>query len=72
MKNYYKDAYIDQYKNVFFASTLRELREKIPGRISKMYEDFEGKTFHVGYVIGHHWLTKFNATIREVRPWKKN
>jgi hypothetical protein len=52
--------YIDQYGQRFQASTLRELREQIPGRVSKMYQDKRnGSTVHVGYVIGSHWLTAF-------------
>lgn len=53
--------YIDQYGNKFFASTVKELREKVGGgRISKMYLDTaSGKVLHVGYVIGQHWLTAY-------------
>ncbi len=55
--------YIDQYGNKFYARTVKELREKIGGgTVSKMYcdgsKDFPG-VFHVGYVIGSHWLTAF-------------
>ena len=32
--------YIDQYGDTFFASTVKELREKVGGgRISKMYQE---------------------------------
>jgi hypothetical protein len=52
--------YIDQYGNKFVASTLKELRQQIPGRCSKMYVDkTNGATMHVGYVIGKHWLTMY-------------
>lgn len=53
--------YIDQYGNKFFASTVKELREKVGGgRISKMYLDTaSGEVLHVGYVIGQHWLTAY-------------
>ena len=52
--------YIDQYGNQFVASTIKELREQIPGRCSRMYIDRkDGSTLHVGYVIGQHWLTMF-------------
>ncbi len=53
--------YIDQYGNRFHARTLHELREKVGGgKISKMYVDGkDGKTYHVGYVVGKHWLNAF-------------
>ena len=52
--------YLDQYGNRFFADTVKELRAQIPGRCSKMYVDNKkGETFHVGYVIGRHWLTMY-------------
>lgn len=52
--------FIDQYGTTYFAKTLKELREQIPGRCSKMYVDTkEGITLHVGYVIGDHWLTAY-------------
>lgn len=53
--------YIDQYGNTFFASTVKELREKVGGgRISKMYQDTAGgEVLHVGYVIGQHWLSMY-------------
>lgn len=57
-----KDLYIDQYGQCFFADTVKELREQIgmgSSRVSKMYNDIDGKTYHVGYVIGRHWLTKY-------------
>lgn len=53
--------YIDQYGNTFFASTVKELREKVGGgRIAKMYQDTaSGEVLHVGYVIGRHWLSMY-------------
>ena len=53
--------YIDQYGNKFFAKTLKELKAEI-GRTkaSKMYVDStDGKTYHIGYVIGEHWLKAY-------------
>ena len=52
--------YRDQYGNTFTASTVKGLREQIPGRCSKMYIDRkDGTTLHIGYVIGQHWLTMY-------------
>lgn len=55
--------YIDQYGNRFYAHTVKELRDQIgmgKSRVSKMYRDkVDGRTVHVGYVIGQHWLTAY-------------
>ena len=52
--------YVNQYGNQFGAATIKELRQTLPGRCSKMYQDRkDGGTIHVGYVIGRHWLTMF-------------
>lgn len=51
--------FLDQYGNRFYSRTVRELREQVPGRLSKMYRDTKSGTLHVGYVIGQHWLTAF-------------
>lgn len=59
--------YLDQYGNTFYASTLKELKEQVSGKVSKMYSEHEaGKVCHVGYVIGQHWLTAFVAYRKEV------
>lgn len=61
--------YIDQYGNRFYARTLKELRQQIPGRCSRMFVDSKDgkKVFHVGYVIGQHWLTMFVPYSKEVK-----
>ncbi len=52
--------YIDQYGNCFWARTLKQLRAKVPGRVSKLYVDKQdGSTRHIGYVIGDRWLTAY-------------
>jgi len=52
--------YIDQWGNVFRARTVKELRRQIPGRCQSMFSDGEGgRLFHVGYVIGRHWLKAY-------------
>jgi len=52
--------YIDQWGSKFYAATIKELREQIPGRCSKMYIDRkDGSTLHIGYVVGQHWLTMY-------------
>lgn len=61
-----RKLYRDQYGNTFFASTLKELKTQIRGRVSIMYVDSkEGKTMRLGYVIGQHWLTEY------VPNWRK-
>lgn len=60
--------YIDQYGSKFFATTIKDLKEQI-GRTkaSKMYVDGkDGKTYHIGYVIGDHWLTAYQPVRKEV------
>lgn len=58
-------AYISQYGDVFYASTLRELREKVSGEVSKMYHDkADGQSVHIGYVIGQLWLTAYEPVER--------
>lgn len=50
----------DQYGNTFTSRTIAELRNKIPGRCSLMYQDKkDGSTVITGRVIGQHWLTAF-------------
>jgi len=59
--------YVSQYGDRFSALTVKELREKVGGgKVSKMYIDRDGKTFHTGYVIGALWLTAFMPCIKEV------
>jgi hypothetical protein len=54
---------IDQYGNVYHYGkhARRDLMEQIGRkRASKMYRDKKnGATFHVGYIIGPHWLTLY-------------
>ena len=55
--------YVDQYSNMFQASTCVELRKQIGSggcNVTKMYADTPtGESKHVGYVIGGHWLTAY-------------
>ena len=51
--------FVSQYGDRFYARTIKELREQIPGRCSKMYVDRKGETIHVGYVVGRLWLTAY-------------
>lgn len=61
--------YIDQYGCKFYAKTIKELRQEVGGgRVSKMYIDGkDGKTYHVGYVIGGHWLNAYEPVSIEGR-----
>ncbi len=55
-----RKLYLDQYGHRYFASSLKELKAQVPGRVQKMYADKkDGTTVHVGYVIGDHWLNAF-------------
>lgn len=44
-----------------FATSRKELVEKAGGgRVSKMYRDgTDGKTYHVGYVVGPRWFVAY-------------
>lgn len=58
--------YRDQFGYTWFAKSIRNLREQIPGRVSKMYVDgMNGKTYHVGYVVGKHWCTAYTPMRKE-------
>ena len=53
--------YLDQYGNKWFAKSVKDLREMLGGgRVTKMYADGkDGKTYHVGYVVGKLWCTPY-------------
>ena len=61
---------IDQYGKTYHGlkHPRKELMERLCNQhCSKMYVDTtNGKSYHVGYVIGDHWLN-----IYEVIPWRK-
>jgi len=58
--------YIDQYGDKFWARTVKELCEKIGvPKARKMYDDFDGRSYQVGYVIGEYWLLEFTPTRKE-------
>lgn len=59
--------FVDQFGNKFWARTVRELRTEVGGgSVSKMYVDKEdGRTYHVGYVIGTYWLTEYAVRERQ-------
>lgn len=61
--------WIDQFGNKYFACTVAELREQIAcggSRVSPMYVDkTDGTTVQTGYVIGQHWLARY-----EESPWE--
>lgn len=62
--------YRDQYGHNFFAPSVRALRKQIKNgssTVSKMYiDDGKGETFHVGYVIGGHWLQVYTPMRKPV------
>lgn len=59
--------YVDQYGDRVAACTVRELRDQVgTGKVSRMYRDKkDGKTCHVGYVVGHRWFTAYVPYERE-------
>ena len=69
MKTRTQTLYIDQYGNRWWARTVKELRSVIGmggSRVSKMYQDKkDGRTVHVGYIVGTHWLTAFQPVEKE-------
>lgn len=57
--------FIDQYGKCHRAATVRELRQNLGGRCSKMYVDKkDGTTVHIGYVVGQLWLTEVQRVER--------
>ncbi len=54
-------AYVDQYGNVVFARTVKELCQKCyRSKASRMYRDTkDGRTLHVGYIVGDRWFTAY-------------
>lgn len=57
----------DQYGQTIFARTVAELKDKAGGgRVSKMYADkADGRTVHVGYVVGRRWFAEYAPIERE-------
>lgn len=52
--------YINQYGAIVWAKSARELQRKHGGRLNKMYRDKkDGRTVHVGYVVGKLWLDAY-------------
>ena len=55
-----KKLYLDQHGNNFFASSLKELKAQVSGKVSLMYAvKKDGSIIRCGYVIGQHWLTEY-------------
>lgn len=53
--------YMDQYNRHIAATSVKELRQSAGGgRVARMYRDGkDGKSYHVGYVVGPYWFTAF-------------
>lgn len=65
MKNKKQFMAIDQYGRTYHNLThpRRDLREKLGGRVSKMFiDDKDGNVLHVGYVIGQFWLQVYEVS----------
>lgn len=60
--------WLDQYGQPVWARTLKELCAKVGRRhADKMYADRkDGRTVHVGYIVGQRWFTKYMPVEKEV------
>lgn len=59
-------VFIDQYLHVHRARSVKDLREQLGGRVSKMYRDLpSGDVVHVGYVIGDYWCEEYAPVLRD-------
>jgi hypothetical protein len=61
--------FIDQYGFEYFCKYVKDLKNvhNLQGKVRKMYTDGkDGKTYHVGYVVGKHWLTAYKPYRNEV------
>jgi hypothetical protein len=62
--------YIDQFGSKYFCYNVKDLKEVhyLSGKVSKMFVDSkDGKTYHVGYVVGQHWLDAYVPFRKEVK-----
>lgn len=58
--------FVDQYGNKFYCRTVKELCAKLDRtKAAKMYSDDKNGVWHVGYVIGDHWLTEYAPVRRK-------
>lgn len=60
-----KKLYVDQYGANYYASTLKELKENLSGKVSIMYIDTKDGYSKAGYVIGDLWLTRYVADFKK-------
>ena len=59
--------YVSQYGDLFYAYTLKQLREKLGGRCRRMMQDDPNDAiYHVGYVIGPLWLTAYTPLVKSI------
>lgn len=64
--NKQKRMFMDQYGQVVWATTVKELREAVGGgRTFKIYRDTPQGVKHVGYGVGHRWFSEFQPVERE-------
>lgn len=58
------DCFIDQYNNIVWAKTRKELLKKLGYKsCHKMYRDKkDGTSAHCGYVVGQQWLSAFTTS----------
>lgn len=57
--------WLDQYGHRVFARSAADLRRVlaargVTGRMQKMYQDRLGVTYHVGYIIGQCWFSRYS------------
>lgn len=62
--------YVNQYGDRIYAGTVKELVQKAGySKAHRMYRDKkDGRTVHVGYVVGPYWYTMYVPLEIEVSP----
>jgi hypothetical protein len=62
-----KYVFIDQFGTSYRANTVKEFIARVPGgRVTKMYVDkLDGKSVHIGYVVGQYWYTQYQIVERD-------
>jgi len=52
--------FVDQYGYKYTAKTLADLHKQVgKGRVERMFLDQNGKTYHIGYIVGKLWLRAY-------------
>lgn len=66
MKNkIYKDVWIDQFDQIVFCNSVKELQKIVGKKAKKIYENRGEITYHVGYAIGNRWFIRYTSVERK-------